>query len=69
MHGSHVPVQAWLRAAYLVARMPDIDARGLERHLGRVSTRTVRFMLDRLQKAMVDDAENLFSDLIEAGEP
>lgn len=69
MHGSHVPIQEWFWAAYLVATLtPGISATQLQRQIGIGSYRTAWFMLSRLRKAMVNDSRTQLSGLIEADE-
>ena len=69
MHGSHVPIQEWFWAAYLVATLtPGISAIQLQRQIGIGSYRTAWFMLSRLRKAMVNDSRTQLSGLIEADE-
>ena len=69
MHGSHVQIQEWFWAAYLVATLtPGISATQLQRQIGIGSYRTAWFMLSRLRKAMVNDSRTQLSGLIEADE-
>ena len=69
MHRSHIPIQEWFWAAYLVAtHTPGISAVQLQRQLGIVSDTTAWYMLHRLRKGMVNDNRNHLSGLIEADE-
>jgi hypothetical protein len=69
MHRSHLPLQEWFWAAYLVAtHTPGISAHQLQRQLGISSDTTAWHLLHRLRKAMVSDARTPLSGLIEADE-
>jgi len=69
MHRSHVPVQEWFWAAYLVAtHTPGISALQLQRQLGIGDYATAWHMLHRLRKGMVNKDRTRLSDLIEADE-
>ena len=69
MHRSHLPLQEWFWAAYLVAtHTPGISAHQLQRQLGISSDTTAWHLLHRLRKAMVSDARTKLSGLIEADE-
>lgn len=69
MHRSHVPIQEWFWAAYLVATLtPGISALQLQRQLGLGSYRSAWFMLNRLRKGMVNDTRTLLSGTVEADE-
>jgi transposase-like protein len=69
MHRSHLPIQEWFWAAYLVATLtPGISATQLQRQLGVGSYQTAWFMLKRLRRGMVNDSRSLLSDLVEADE-
>jgi transposase-like protein len=69
MHRSHVPVQEWFWAAYLVAtHTPGISAVQLQRQLGIVSDTTAWHMLHRLRKGMVNENRSHLVGLIEADE-
>jgi transposase-like protein len=69
MHRSHVPIQEWFWAAYLVTTLtPGISALQLQRQLGLGSYRTAWFMLNRLRKGMVSDSRSRLSGIIEADE-
>ena len=69
MHRSHVPVQEWFWAAYLVATLtPGISALQLQRQLGLGSYRTAWFMLNRLRKGMVNESRSCLSGIVEADE-
>lgn len=68
LHGSHLPIQEWFWAAYLVAtHTPGISAKQLERQLG-CHYRTAWFLLHRLRRAMVNDSRSLLKGKIEADE-
>lgn len=69
MHRSHVPIQEWFWAAYLVATLtPGISALQLQRQLGLGSYRTAWFMLNRLRLGMVNDSRTKLTDIVEADE-
>lgn len=69
MHRSHVPIQEWLWAAYLVAtHTPGMSAVQLQRQLGVASDSTAWYMLHRLRKGMVNENRNGLFGLIEADE-
>ena len=56
MHRSHVPIQEWFWAAYLVAtHTPGMSAWQLQRQLGIGSYDTAWHMLHRLRKGMVHE--------------
>lgn len=68
MHRSHVGIQEWFWAAYLVAtHTPGFSAKQLERQIG-CAYRTAWFMLHRLRRAMVSDARSPLEGNIEADE-
>lgn len=68
MHRSHIPIQEWFWAAYLVAtHTPGISALQLQRQLG-TKYDTAWYMLHRLRKGMVDDCRIKLSGLVEADE-
>lgn len=69
LHRSHVPIQEWFWAAYLVATFtPGISALQLQRQLGVGSYRTAWFMLNRLRKGMLNDSRTSLSGIVEADE-
>ena len=69
MHRSHISIQEWFWAAYLVSTLtPGISALQLQRQLGFGSYRTAWFMLHRLRKGMVNDTRTLLSGIVEADE-
>jgi hypothetical protein len=69
MHRSHVPIQEWFWAAYLVAtHTPGISALQLQRQLGIGSYDTAWHMLHRLRKGMVNESRTRLHGLIEADE-
>lgn len=69
MHRSHIPIQEWFWAAYLVSTItPGISATQLQRQLGVGAYQTAWFMLKRLRKGMVNESRSLLSGLIEADE-
>lgn len=69
MHRSHVPVQEWFWAAYLVTtHTPGISAVQLARQLGLSSATTAWHMLHRLRQGMVNKNRSQLSGLIEADE-
>jgi transposase-like protein len=68
MHRSHVGIQEWFWAAYLVAtHTPGFSAKQLERQIG-CAYRTAWFMLHRLRRAMVNDARSRLEGNIETDE-
>ena len=68
LHRSHVGVQEWFWAAYLVAtHTPGFSAKQLERQIG-CAYRTAWFMLHRLRRAMVSDSRSRLSGNVEADE-
>jgi len=68
MHRSHMGIQEWFWAAYLVAtHTPGFSAKQLERQLG-CAYRTAWFMLHRLRRAMVSDARSRLEGNVEADE-
>lgn len=68
LHRSHVGIQDWFWTAYTVATMtPGLSALQLQRQLG-IQYRSAWFMLNRLRKAMVNDARSQLSGLVEADE-
>lgn len=69
MHRSHVPIQEWFWAAYLVATMtPGIRALQLQRQLGLGSDRTAWFRLNRLRLGRVNDSRTTLPNVVEADE-
>lgn len=69
MHRSHISIQEWFWAAYLVSTLtPGISALQLQRQLGLGSYRTAWFLLSRLRQGMVNDWRTRLSGLIEADE-
>jgi hypothetical protein len=69
MHRSHIPIQEWFWAAYLVAtHTPGISAVQIQRQLGSSSDTTAWHMLHRLRKGMVNENRRRLSGLIEADE-
>lgn len=69
MHRSHIPIQEWFWAAYLVAtHTPGISALQLQRQLGIAKYDTAWHLLHRLRSGMVNEARGKLSGLIEADE-
>lgn len=69
MHRSHVAIQDWFWAAYLVAtHTPGISALQLRRQLGISSHDTAWYMLQRLRKGMVNESRSKLTGLVEADE-
>jgi hypothetical protein len=69
MHRSHVPVQEWFWAAYLVTtHTPGISAMQLQRQLGISSDTTAWHRLHRLRNGIVNKNRSHLSGLIEADE-
>ena len=68
MHRSHIGVQDWFWAAYLVAtHTPGFSAKQLERQLG-CQYRTAWFMLHRLRRSMVNDTRSKLKGEVEVDE-
>ena len=68
LHRSHVGIQEWFWAAYLVAtHTPGFSAKQLERQIG-CAYRTAWFMLHRLRRAMVSDSRSRLAGNVEADE-
>lgn len=68
LHRSHMGIQEWFWAAYLVAtHTPGFSAKQLERQIG-CAYRTAWFMLHRLRRAMVSDARSRLDGNVEADE-
>ena len=66
LHRSHLPLQEWFWAAYLVATFtPGISALPLQRQLGLGSYRTAWFVLNRLRHGMVNDSQTPLSGVVE----
>lgn len=69
LHRSHLPIQEWFWAAYLMAtHTPGISAVQLQRQLGISSDATAWHMLHRLRKGMVNENRTHLQGLIEADE-
>ena len=69
MHSSHLPLQEWFWAAYLVSTLtPGMSATQLQRQIGIGSYKNAWFMLNRLRRSMVNDARTPLEGLIEADE-
>lgn len=69
MHRSHLPIQEWFWAAYLVAtHTPGISAEQLKRQLGISSDETAWYLLQRLRKGMVNEAREKLRGVVEADE-
>lgn len=68
MHRSHVGIQEWFWAVYLVTtHTPGFSAKQLERQIG-CQYKTAWFMLHRLRRAMVNDARSKLWGGVEADE-
>lgn len=68
IHGSHMGIQEWFWAAYLVAtHTPGLSGKQLQRQIG-CQYRTAWFMLHRLRRAMVNDARTKLTGDVEADE-
>lgn len=68
MHGSHVPINKWFWAAYLVAtHTPGMSATQLQRQMG-CSYKTAWFLLHRLRRSMVNETRSKLNGYIEADE-
>lgn len=69
MHRSHIPIQEWFWAAYLVAtHTPGISALQIQRQLGIGGYQNAWHLLHRLRRGMVNDHRSPLSGLIEADE-
>lgn len=69
MHRSHLPLQEWFWAAYLMAtHTPGISALQLQRQLGIGNYRNAWHLLHRLRKGMVNDGRTKLSGLVEVDE-
>ncbi|MDP8287021.1 MAG: IS1595 family transposase [Candidatus Electryonea clarkiae] len=68
MHRSHIGIQDWFWAAYLVTtHTPGFSAKQLERQLG-CQYRTAWFMLHRLRRSMVNDSRSKLTGDVEVDE-
>lgn len=68
MHRSHIGIQEWFWAGYLVSTLtPGLSAKQLERQIG-CQYKTAWFMLHRLRRAMVNDARSRLKGFVEADE-
>lgn len=68
IHGSHMRIQEWFWAAYLVAtHTPGMSAKQLQRQIG-CQYKTAWFMLHRLRRAMVNDTRSRLTGDVEADE-
>lgn len=68
LHRSHLSIQEWFWAAYLVAtHTPGMSAKQLQRQMGS-SYKTAWFLLHRLRCAMVNEARTKLNGTIEADE-
>ena len=68
MHGSHLPIQEWFWAAYLVStHTPGLSAKQLQRQIG-CSYKSAWFVLHRLRRSMINDARSPLYGQIEADE-
>jgi transposase-like protein len=69
MHRSHLPLQEWFWAAYLVAtHTPGISALQLQRQLGIGGYQNAWHLLHRLRKGMVSDTRTKLTGLVEVDE-
>jgi transposase-like protein len=69
MHRSHLPIQEWFWAAYLVAtHTPGMSALQLQRQLGIGGYQNAWHLLHRLRKGMVNDNRHQLSGLVEVDE-
>jgi len=69
MHRSHLPIQEWFWAAYLMAtHTPGISALQLQRQLGIGGYQNAWHMLHRLRKGMVNDTRTKLTGLVEVDE-
>jgi len=68
MHRTHLPIQEWFWAAYLVStHTPGMSAKQLQRQIS-CSYQTAWYVLHRLRRAMVNDTRSLLRGCIEADE-
>src|ERR1017187_7878811 len=68
LHRSHLPIQDWFWAAYLVATLtPGMSAKQLQRQLG-CRYQTAWFVLHRLRRGMVSDTRSRLAGRVEADE-
>ena len=68
MHGSHLPIQEWFWATYLVStHTPGLSAKQLQRQIG-CSYKSAWFVLHRLRLSMVNDARSHLYGRVEADE-
>lgn len=69
MHGSHLPLQYWFWAAYLMGTLtPGISALQLQRQLGMGSYETALYLCRRLRKAMVNPTREPLQGIVEVDE-
>jgi transposase-like protein len=69
MHRSHLALEEWFWAAYLVAtHTPGISALQIQRQLGIVGYKNAWHLLHRLRKGMVSDSRTKLSGLVEVDE-
>ncbi len=68
MHRTHLPIQEWFWAAYLVSTLtPGMSAKQLQRQIS-CSYQTAWYLLHRLRRAMVNDARSPLRGHVEADE-
>ncbi|MDR3565412.1 MAG: IS1595 family transposase [Negativicutes bacterium] len=69
LHRSHLPIQEWFWAAYLVTtHTPGLSALQLQRQLGMSCYESAWFMLHRLRRAMVNDSRSKLRGSVEVDE-
>lgn len=69
LHRSHIPIQEWFWAAYLMAtHTPGISALQLQRQVGIVNYKNAWHMLHRLRQGMVNESRTKLSGLVEVDE-
>ncbi len=69
LHRSHLPLELWFLAAWLVATHKNgISARQLRRQLGLGSYKTAWLLLQKLRRAMVDPGREPLAGLAEVDE-
>lgn len=69
MHRSHIPIQEWFLAAYLVStHTPGISALQLQRQAGIGNYKNAWYLLHRLRKGMVSQNRTKLSGLVEVDE-
>jgi len=69
IHRSHIPLQYWFWAAYLMSTLtPGISALQIQHQLGIGSYETALYLCRRLRRAMVNPAREPLNGVVEADE-